>query len=395
MLLRKLLLYAMALFPAMGTMAQGHTTVSVLTVAPGREIFQLEGHTALRLRTVEENGCVSRDVVVNWGVFDFASPNFVARFVKGDTDYLAMAYPTQLFINEYVAEGRKVTEQVIGMSPEATDSLVEAIRVNLLPENRTYRYNYVLDNCATRPMELLQRYAGASRPQAFGATTPSDATFRSEMRAYHRNYPWYQFGIDLALGRGIDRPISPRQQNFAPVRLRQTLATASNNRGTPLVARTTVLVPGPDEGVAEGPTPWPLTPMAVSIYMLALTAFICIRDWRRNIISRWFTGLLFSVFGIVGLLLTFLIFFSSHYGASPNLLYLWLNPLCLIAAVGVWIKSWQRVVYCYQICNFVAIILLIVACAMRWQSLNPAFFGWMLCDLMCAATCIKIYYSKR
>lgn len=68
--------------------------VSLLTCAPGREVYQLEGHTALRL--IETPDSITQndyDIVVNWGVFDFTTPNFVYRFVKGATDYMAVAIP--------------------------------------------------------------------------------------------------------------------------------------------------------------------------------------------------------------------------------------------------------------------------------------------------------------
>ena len=374
-------------FLALPQLLWSSTRVSVLTVAPGREVFQLEGHTALRIVERDSVGSPLRDMVVNWGVFDFQSPNFIARFVKGDTDYMALAYPTKLFIEEYKAEGRKVIEQVINLSPERTDSLIDAIALNLNPENRIYRYNYVLDNCATRPMNLIQRYANLSSTNALGNTDVAlsetkNRTFRSEMRRYHSNYPWYQFGIDLALGNEIDKPISERQQNFAPLQFSMALAKAQTADGAPLVNETKVLVRGPEEGVSQGATPWPLTPMAVSIYALIFTLAITYRDIKHCCLSKWFDSALFGLLGLLGCLLTFLIFFSSHYGASPNLLYLWLNPLCLTAAVGVWIKSWNRVVYWWQIINFAAVIMLFAAYAAGMQSLNPAFIGWMLCDLV-------------
>ena len=51
--------------------AAGAPRISLLTVGPGHETYQLEGHTALRVIT--DSG---EDMVVNWGIFDFNSPNF-------------------------------------------------------------------------------------------------------------------------------------------------------------------------------------------------------------------------------------------------------------------------------------------------------------------------------
>ena len=56
--------------------------VSLITCSPGKEIYELEGHTALRIKTPDY------DMAVNYGIFDFNSPNFIYRFVKGETDNL-------------------------------------------------------------------------------------------------------------------------------------------------------------------------------------------------------------------------------------------------------------------------------------------------------------------
>ena len=379
--------------PPISGQAAPQAKVSVLTCAPGAEIYQLEGHTALRLQIPAADGSTARDVVVNWGVFDFAAPNFVYRFVKGETDYMALAYPTQLFLEEYRREGRRVIEQTLSLTPAQTDSLMEAISLNLLPKNRTYRYNYVLDNCATRPMELLTSHAGVADTAPFGSTEAGEQTFRSEMRRYHTNYPWYQFGIDLALGSGLDRKISERERNFAPVELQKALAKAQKADGSPLVEATDILMEGPEEGTAEGKTPALLTPMAVALYILLAAIILSILDIKQQRLSRWFDSLLFGAYGVLGLLLTFLIVASSHYATSPNWLYLWLNPLCLFAAAGVWIKSWRRAVYCYQICNFAAVAALCAVGCMGVQSLNVAFLPLMGADLLRSAT--FIYLNRK
>ena len=56
--------------------ADDDVRISMLTARAGADIYQLEGHTALRIQTPERG-----DYVVNWGLFDFDAPNFVYRFV--------------------------------------------------------------------------------------------------------------------------------------------------------------------------------------------------------------------------------------------------------------------------------------------------------------------------
>ena len=76
--------------------------ISLLTVGPGEKTYQLEGHSALRITTDDD------DMVVNWGIFDFNTPNFAYRFVKGETDYSIGAMPMTWFLAEYARSCRYV-----------------------------------------------------------------------------------------------------------------------------------------------------------------------------------------------------------------------------------------------------------------------------------------------
>lgn len=346
--------------------------VSLLTASPGAEIYELEGHTALRFLMAD-----STDVTVHWGLFDFNAPAFVYRFVKGETDYLCGATETDRFLDSYDIDARSITEQNLDMTPVQRALLLASVKNNLRPENRVYRYNYVLDNCATRPLHLIEEAFGdtlAFKPQQ-GKTT----TFRKMMRDYHRNYPWYQFGIDLALGSGIDRPISIREECFAPVRLMELMAEATIS-GRKAVSSTGMPVYNP--APPEKNTPWYLTPATVAWAVLIIGAMTIIASRIRHRMPRILETTYYTAAGIAGLILTFLIFVSEHEATSPNWLYLWLNPLCFIGSVLIWLKNCKAAVIWWQFINFAAIMALCVIAAAGVQSLNPAFVPLMALDLL-------------
>lgn len=374
---------------AVPPMIAGDTTVSFVNFYPGSEIYELEGHSALRV-TMPEG-----DFAISYGTYDFDQPNFVYRFVKGETDYWVTAMPWPYMVSHYLRDGRRIVEHRLDMTPEAKRRLVALIGENLREENRTYRYNYVLDNCATRPLRIVERALGDSI--VLGQPTDDVAglgTFRDIMRRYHRNYPWYQFGIDLALGSGIDRPIDNRMKAFAPVVLDAQLADATYG-GKTLVKSVAVLNNTADDASIDHPTPWPLTPMAVSIYLLVFVIIMTVRDIRRGCVTRWLDAVLFGVFGLTGLLLTFLIFVSVHEATSPNWLYLWLNPLCLVPTIFIWLKKCKTVVLSYQIVNFVAIVCLAVIWPLTHQSGNAAFVPLALCDLIRSANYIYLTIREK
>lgn len=362
--------------------------VSLLTCAPGTEIYELEGHSGLRLR----HSSGSHDIVVNWGLFDFASPGFVYRFTKGETDYMAGACPTDYFLAQYSAEGRDVTEQLLALTPAETARVMELIDLNLQPENRVYRYNYVGDNCATRPLSVIER--ALQDTLALGLPEEDIAaarSFREAMRHYHRGYPWYQFGIDLALGSDIDRAEPRRAMTFSPVALEQMMASARRPDGGQIVEATTVF-PAANAVDRPAPTPWYLTPLAWSIFLLALTVAVTLRDLRRRRLSRLFDSVLYGLYGLAGCVIAFLVFISVHEAASPNWLLLWINPLCLLVPVMIWSKGGRHLLMWWQFINFVALIGLCAVWIGGAQACNGAFIPLIASDMI--RSLYFIYYSR-
>ncbi len=366
--------------------ARAELTVSLLTIDPGSDIYELEGHTELYFNDPDRD----IDMTVSWGVFDFSSPGFVYRFVKGETDYMAVGYPYDYFIENNTDDGRRVTSRRLNLLPDEAERLLQLALLNIQPQNRVYRYNYVKDNCATRPLSLIERAIGA--PLSHPGDTLTSTTWRAEMTRYHANYPWYQYGIDLALGSGIDKTLTGREKCYAPYALREFMAGAVRPDGEPIVVGDeTVLLEGSPAGMPGPPTPWFLTPMFLSCVILVVTALTAWCDIKRKYLSRWLFTLLYTVAALEGLVLTYLIFVSTHEATSPNWLYLWLNPLCLIGVIGVWLKKHNRVVYFYQIVNFVALIALIVIGIAGVQHLNHAFYPLIACYLITSGEYIYLY----
>ncbi len=355
--------------------AQRDTTIYFVNIYPGPDIYELEGHSGIIVDTGD-----GAPLAYNFGVFDFDAPNFVYRFVKGETDYMAVAYPAASFLYPYRLAGRRIVAHELNLDGAQKSKLIDALNRRIRPENRTYRYNYVLDNCATRPLRMVEQAAGdtilfTTRPEGYRST------FRNVMRHYHANYPWYQFGIDIALGSGIDRPITGREVSFAPVELAAMLDSATVG-GRPLAGPAQVWLDVPAGNAVEGPTPWLLRPLTLGWLLLAFAVWLTWRDLRRGRASRWFDSIYFGLIGLAGCLVTFLIFISVHESTSPNYLYAWLNPTPLFVAVAVWIKSAKKAVVWYQIINFAVLVALIGLWPLLPQSANAAFVPLILTELL-------------
>lgn len=388
-------LITMILLTACVLMAQAvapRLQASLVTCMPGPEIYELEGHEAIRIHGVNSRG-EAMDSVWNYGVFDFNTPGFIYRFVRGETDYMVWGYPFEWFMPQYVERGSKVVEQQLNLTEEETLRLLRLLQTNALPANRTYRYNYVRDNCSTRVAVMLDSAVAPRR--IIYPDSVSYLSFRDAMRHYHRNYPWYQFGIDLVLGSGIDHPLTARQEIFAPLRF-MDLASEARFSGddSPLVSRTTVL----NEGMADATlpaTPWYLTPMAMALVVMTISFGVAFWEWRNRKIARWWMTIFFTALGLTGCIVWFLVFFSSHDSTSPNLLCLWLSPLQLVLALCVWWRVTRPAAMAMATVNLIVMILLVCIWPLQPQVTNMAVFPLWAATLVLCAVYALLYPALR
>ncbi|MDE7442578.1 MAG: DUF4105 domain-containing protein [Muribaculaceae bacterium] len=370
--------------------------VSFLTCGPGANVYELCGHAAIRISN-GNNGV--DDYVVNYGLFDFDSPNFLYRFVTGQTDYKVGAQPTNYFLQSYYRHGRSVNEYELNLTETQKQELERLLWINLQPENSSYRYNYVKDNCATRPLEIIERAIGDSITFDYEPSSTAGWSFRDEMKWYHRNYPWYQLGIDMALGSGIDYKLTTREKAFAPLMLDSLLlhATIPDSLGLsqPLVKRFNVLIPEMNGGPTAGPTPWYLTPMFIFWALFIIILIISCKNILKHTESRWLDTVIYSIYGLAGCVIAFLILCSEHEATSPNWIVVALNPFCFIAAILPWIKKLGKILYYYHTANF--FILLILGCTwfLTGQIFNMAVIPLLLIDMLRSDTYRIIWKCKK
>ena len=344
--------------------------VSLVTFYPGSEPHNIWGHSEIRV----QQGPV--DLYFNYGVFDFQAPAFMWRFMLGETDYLCMPVPRAYATMGM--EGRRMVEQELNLPQDRAIAVRNFLWYNAQPENRTYRYKFLSDNCSTRPRDIIEMAAGEGlQYPAMGDTT---VTYRDILAHYCRNYAWEKFGIDLVLGWDVDTVLDQRATMFIPMILMDAIdhATIKTDSVTmPLVKATTVPVDASTAGKVKPPTPWYISPMAVALLVLLLTLLVSSRDWRRRDVSRWFDTILFTTGGLAGCLLFFLIFFSTHEATSPNINVAWLHPLLLLLAVLPWFKKTRTAAGWLHALNALVVSLLMLAWPWQPQVGNIAFFPLM------------------
>ena len=200
--------------------------VSVLTFANGAVLWERFGHNAL----VVTDTTSGQSLAYNWGVFDFDQPNFLARFLTGDTRYWLAVYPTDAMFAAYVADDRTARRQVLALDDVQKAALAEYVNWNAQGEARFYRYDYYLDNCSTRVRDAIERVLGGRLEAALSNVPTQPTTWRDETaRVTDGDWPPYA-GIQVALGRNADHPLTRWDESFMPGRLADHLADCAHHR---------------------------------------------------------------------------------------------------------------------------------------------------------------------
>jgi hypothetical protein len=216
-------------------------TISVVTFGQGDPVWERFGHNAIRV----EDASRGTDVAYNWGTFDFQQPNFVGRFLTGDTRYWLDTVNTPLMMQYYAQRlNRGIVVQRLALTPAQRVKVRDFVEWNLRPENRYYRYDYFRDNCSTRLRDVVDLGTGGALRRALAARTGT-RSYRSESLRLVDGMPLTQAGMHLALGEPADRPLTAWEEAFVPMRLRDELRTVrvpgDDGSLVPLVAEDRIL----------------------------------------------------------------------------------------------------------------------------------------------------------
>ena len=362
---------------------------SLLTCAPGNEIYELFGHTALRY----QNFTRGADVVFNYGMFSFNTPHFVYRFVKGETDYQLGVTPYHYFEAEYALRGSSVYEQELNLTPQEKQTLLHLLEENYRPANRVYRYNYFYDNCTTRARDQIEK---AVQGKVVYPEGEKGKTFRSIVHEYTASSPWDELGIDFCLGAEADLPIDNRFQMFAPFYMLRFASQAyiQNEDGTrrPLVAKEAKIVDVASEPAEPG---FPLTPMMCASLFLALNVLVAWWQWRRRKIYWGWDIVLYGMQGLAGCVIAFLFFVSVHPTVGSNWLLALFNPVPLFCLPFMVCGAIRHKKVYYHTVNLVYLTLFIVIFSFSPQEFNLTVLPLALGLLVNAASHVLVMNAKE
>ncbi|HLV92680.1 MAG TPA: DUF4105 domain-containing protein [Aequorivita sp.] len=362
--------------------------ISIITIGPGAELYDKFGHSAFRIKDTLSGV----DVVFNYGVYDFETPNFYTKFARGKLLYeLGVTY-YQPFYESYVAQNRWVKEQVLNLNKEEKQMVADYLWNNALPENKKYKYDFFYDNCATKMRDVVQEVLD-NKLEYTDDYISEELTFRDLIQKNLEANSWGSLGIDIALGAVIDRKAKPIEYQFLPdyVFYGAQHAVVHKSNGTePLVKKTNVLFENKPSSQKNN---FFLSPLFVFGVIGLLIIFITYRDHVKKTRSKYLDVFLFFSLGLVGIFLVLLWGATDHTATANNYNLLWAFPISILFVVAIAKKNISIAVGKYV---FLLLVLLVLLC-IHWLT-GVQVFAIGLVPLLIALAIRYLYlyrYIKR
>ena len=311
-----------------GEKLSAEAKVSVVTVAPGEDLYSVFGHTLLWVYDPVNQ----IDKAYSYGTFDFNTQSFYWKFIRGTLPYTISYATLGQNVDFYrFRENREMKEQILNLSLYQKQRIYDYLETNLLPENREYQYKFFYDNCSTRIRDaVLNACSDSLHLQPIRGL--SDSTYRQWMNKClkNKNKLWEAVGMNIGLGQPADEVAMQFNACYLPENLMKSLSQArrmTNGRVKMLVWEEQKLF---NAVPMESPklSFW-LSPGFILSLVFVITVALTYFQHKREDQGYWFDKILFSIAGLVGWVLVFLWFGTDHGVTSWNRNLFWLMPLHL------------------------------------------------------------------
>jgi len=282
--------------------------ISLLTCGPGNELYSVFGHTAIRVY----DPATRFDVVYNFGTFDFDTPNFYAKFTKGDLQYFVSASSYDDFIYTYQYYNRDVYEQFLNLTAPQKQDIANELNHRLTSEDKFYTYKFIHRNCTTMVADILNKYL----TQKISLTNEdSGLTYRKIIRnkLSNGNHFFEDLGISLTFGAPTD---DVQDKLFLPKELLQGVADTKTPVGP--LAKPTVTV------FKAQPVKPEFSFNNFIVYTIAILILLSLTGFK--LMQRSYL----AIAGLMGIFFVFIGFYSSHSELIWNYNVLLFNPLLLV-----------------------------------------------------------------
>lgn len=307
---------------------------SVLTTAPGSQLFSAFGHSALRL----SGGELETPIVVEWGRYLSSERWPIQPFLQGTLLYTTDGIGEQALLRRARVGDRSLVVQRLDLDPEQAAALHAELRGILAGDDRDFHYDWLRDNCATRVRDALDRATGgALRAQLGGPPGPSA---RAEVSRHLAQFGtglegWGAWGMwQLMAPTHGEAPLDAWEGAFLPDRLRlglqQVQLQGADGRARPLVIEECERRKG---GHDFAPLEAPRRGAPLLAVGMAWAGLVGLGATRARLLGGLALGALALVCGVLGVATSALALLSTHQGLGSNESW-WVSSPASLALLG-------------------------------------------------------------
>ncbi len=328
-----------------------HSEVSIVTAGPGDVFYEAFGHSAIRIK----DPILNFDIIYNYGIFDFNQPNFYSNFAKGNMIYSLARYNFNYFLANYKKDKRWLKQQVLNLTQPEKQAYFNFLEKNALLENKNYKYDPYFNNCATILRDLSKSVLGSKIIFNSNNSIIVRSLRQLTNDEIHWN-SWGSFGLNLICGTRLDTKVSYEESMFLPDYVYSSFKNATiliENQAKKFVLREDTLLSFEE----KEPSALLLNPFLLSSILALLVLFITYKDLKTKKRTKFIDFILFFGTGIIGAVLIFLWFFSSHSTAPNNFNILWAFAINIIISFLMLKKELPRWLKKYL---FVLLLFLVV-----------------------------------
>jgi len=327
----------------------------LLTCTPGAELYSVFGHNALRII----DSTAGTDIVYNYGTFDFDDPDFYTKFVRGKLLYFLSQQSFQNFKYEYEYFKRGIVEQVLNFDCNEKKKIQEKLFDNMQERNRSYKYDFLKDNCSTRLRDIIFNSA-SMKSDSLRMRNLTASSYRDHLHSYldRAKMPWTTLGIDILLGIGADLKMNTYESMFLPDYLKMEVAKSMIGKKK-LVFEENVIVPDLQ--------PVPVSPKVFGqplVIFSLLLIIILILGFSKKIFAKklklYIERLIYLITGLLGLLFLFTWFSTDHESFRYNINLMWAFPLNLLLFYAL-SKETKSFSVLFKTCSILSLLVLFVS----------------------------------
>ena len=286
--------------------------ISILSIGEGPSLVDAFGHTAIRVKDSE----LKNDVVFNFGVYDFNSPNFYSNFVKGRPEYKLGIQNYNNLTQNYIRQKRYIVEHQLNLDQNSIKIIIDLLVEKL--NDPYYIYDYFRDNCTTRAADIVIDKTN-NKFKDNKLESESILSYRDLIHGKINENSWAALGIDLCLGSIIDKKINTRETFFLPENLMKYLDLYEGD----IIKRNIIYSPESEISYRENLP----SPLLINLILSLIIVVITIFNFKSNKWNKSLDTLIFLISGSIGILIIYLWFFSNHFAGAQNFNFLWAFPL--------------------------------------------------------------------